>query len=334
MAVYNHYQVLQPTTLVAGAETVRVSLGVQPLSALLIRQTALLAGANTDDNLFNFFAKLDLVEVDYRGTRLVSGRAIDLVRAFRVLSRVKPRFVAPGVTAGSVRECVWAICFGRRLYDPLRCLPAVNKGDLTLTIRTVANPSGYNNYSVSVEAIELPDARPTEFHRVTTQTFSPAAAGIYDVDIPRALRLVGIGFVNSQSTPYAGANTIADVELLANNSEQYVSFGSFEMLRALASFVAGSPDLLALHRHTENTAGAYAQNAATLTDRVVQSTVDDFGFIPLDPTGDDLYSLVTEPLNNLVLRVTVGAAGTARILPMEVGTDAWLFRRAGNLATR
>jgi len=334
MAVYNHYQVLQPTTLVAGAETLRVSLGVQPLSALLIRHTAALATSNTDDNLFNFFGKLDLVEVDYRGTRLVSGRAIDLVRAFRVLSRVKPRFIAPGVTAGSVRECVWAICFGRRLYDPLRCLPAVNKGDLTLTIRTVSDPTGYTDHTLTVEAIELPDARPTEFHRVTTQTFTPSAAGIYDVDIPRALRLVGIGIINSQSTPYASANTIADVELLANNSEQYVSFGSFEVLRALASLVAGSPDMLETHRHTENTSGSYSQNAATLTNRVVQSTGDDFGFIPLDPTGDDLYSLVTEPLNNLVLRVTVGAAGTARILPMEVGTDAWLFRRASGIAPR
>jgi len=334
MAVYNHYQVLQPTTLASGAETLRVALGVQPLSALIIRQTANLATANTDDNLFNFFNKLDLVEVDYRGTRLVSGRAIDLARIMRVASRVKPRYIAPGTTAGSVRECVWAICFGRRLYDPLRCLPAVNKGDLTLTFRTATNPSGYNTYTVAVEAIELPEARPTEFYRVTTQTFAPTSAGIYDVDIPRALRLAGIGIVNQQSTPFAGANSIADVELLANNSEVYVSYATFESLRALASILAGSPDLLALHRHTENTAGTYTQNAATLTDRVVMSPSDDFGYIPLDPTGDDLYTLSTESLNNLVLRVTVGAAGTIRILPLEVGTDAWLFRRSGSVAIR
>jgi hypothetical protein len=334
MAVYNHYQVLQPVSLASGGETLRVPLGVQPLSALIVRQTAQLASANTDDNLFNFFGKLDLVEVDYRGTRLVSGRAIDLARIMRVTSRIKPRFIAPGVTAGSVRECVWAICFGRRLYDPVRCLPAVNKGDLTLTIRTVNNPSGYSNYIVAVEAIELPDAKPTEFFRVTTQTFAPVSAGIYDVDIPRALRLAGIGIVNAQSTPFATANSISDIELLVNNSETYVSYATFETLRAVAGMLGGSPDMLALHRHTENTAASYTQNAATLTDRVVMSPSDDFGYIPLDPTGDDLYTLATDSLNNLVLRVTVGAAGTIRILPVEVGTDAWLFRRAGSAITR
>ncbi|MCL6534366.1 MAG: hypothetical protein K6U12_13965 [Armatimonadetes bacterium] len=334
MAVYNHYQVMQPTTLGSGAETLRVGLGVQPLSALLVRLTAQLASANTDDNLANLLGKLDGIEVDYRGTRLVAGRAIDLYRVYRCVTRVKSRLIAPGATAGSVREVSFAIPFGRRLFDPLRCLPAVNKGDLTLTIRTVANPSGYNNYSLMVEAIELPDARPTEFYRVTTQTFAPATTGIYDIDLPRALRLAGVGIANAQSTPFASANNIVDCELLVNNAEQYVSYATFESLRAMASYLSGSPDMLALHRHTENTAAAYTQNAATLTDRAVQSPGDDFGYISFDPLGDDNYVLVTESLNNLVLRVTVGATGTIRILPVEVGTDAWLFRRSGTVGTR
>lgn len=327
MAVYNHYQVLPATTLSAGAETIRVGLGVQPLSALLITMRAQLTTAHTDDNLPNLFAKLDRVTVDYRGTRLVDGRAIDLYRVYRTITRIKSRLINPGTAAAAVREIVWAIPFGMGLYDRRRALPAVNKGDLTLTFTTIANPTGYNNYSIAVEAIEIPDLRPTEFLRVTTQTFSPTAAGVYDIDLPRSLALMGIGIVNSTSTPF-GANTIADVEILANNAEQYVSFATFETLRAIASMLGGNSSDLETHRHTENTAGTYTQNASTLTNRTVDSPLNDFGFIPFATAsiGDDFLFPVSE-LNNLVLRVTVGTPGTARIIPVELGTDAWLFRR-------
>lgn len=334
MALYNHYQVLQPTTLAAGAETIRVGLGVQPLSALLITMRAQLVAANTDDNLPNLFGKLDRVTIDYRGTRLVDGRAIDLYRIYRTIARVKARLINPGVTASAVREIVWAIPFGMSLYDRRRALPAVNKGDLTLSITTVTNPSGYQNYSVSIEAIELPDLRPTEFLRVTTQTFSPTATGIYDIDLPRALPLAGIGIVNASSQPFGG-NTIADVEILANNAEHYVSYATFEALRAIASMLGGNPYDLETHRHTENTAGTYTQNAATLTNRTVDNPLNDFGFIPFatQSIGDD-YLFPTADLNNLVLRVTVGATGTARIIPVEIGNESWLFRRAPTAVTR
>jgi hypothetical protein len=327
MAVYNQYLVLQPTALAAAPETIRVGLGVQPLSALIIRTSANLVTANSDDSLLDFFSKLDNVEVDFRGVRLMSGRAIDLIRVMRNTARIKPRIINPGVTAGSTREVVWVICFGRGILDNTWLLPAVNKGDLTLTFRTIADPARYNNYRISVEAIEIPDARPSEFLRVTTQTFTPSTTGVFDIDLPRVLKLFGIGIVNAQSTPFAGANTIQDVELLVNNAEQYVSFASFESLRALGTLLSGAPFDLYLHRHTENTAAAYTQNAATLTDRVVHSLNDDFGFIHFDPRGDGAFLLDTANLNNLVLRVTVGAVGMARILPVEVGTEQWLFRR-------
>lgn len=328
MAVYNHYQVLPTTLLSAGAETVRVGLGVQPLNALLITLRAQLVAANTDDNLNNLLAKLDRITIDYRGTRLVDGRAIDLYRVYRSICRLKSRLINPGVTAGAVREIVFAIPFGMGLYDRRRALPAVNKGDLTLSIATVSNPTGYQNYNVSIEAIEIPDIRPTEFLRVTTQTFTPTATGVYDIDLPRSLPLVAIGIVNSTSTPFGG-NTIADVEILANNAEQYVSYATFETLRAIATMLGGSSTDLETHRHTENTAGTYTQNAATLINRTVDSPLNDFGLIPFatQSIGDE-FMFGTADLNNLVLRVTVGAVGTARIIPCELGTESWLFRRA------
>jgi len=328
MALYNHYQVLPPTTLSAGAETIRVGLGVQPLSALIISMRAQLVAANTDDNLPNIFAKLDRVTVDYRGTRLVDGRAIDLYRVYRTISHAKSRFINPGVAPGAIRELTWFIPFGMGLYDRRRALPAVNKGDLSLTFATVSNPTGYQNYTISVEAIELPDIKPTEFLRVTTQTFTPATTGVYDIDLPRSLPLAGIGIVNAGSQPFSG-NTIADVEILANNAEQYVSFATFETLRAIASSLGGTPYELETHRHTENTAGSYTQNAATLTNRTVDSPLNDFGFIPFATrTIGDEFLFPTADLNNLVLRVTVGATGTARIIPVEIGSEAWLFRRS------
>jgi hypothetical protein len=328
MAVYNHYQVLQPTTLGSGAEVVRVGLGVQPLSALIIRVRANLATANTDDNLDTFLSKVDFLEVDYRGTRLISGRFANLVALSRVLARAKPRFMAPGSAAGSPREVSVLLPFGRRIGDPHRCLPAVNKGDLTLTLRTIANPSGYNNWSVSVEAIELPDAKPTEFYRYTMIGLMPTTSGIYDIDLPRALKLAGLGIFTAPGIPFAGANVVTDVELLVNNAEQYVSFASFEALRYMAQHLSGSSADLSVHRHTENTGASYAQNASTLTNRNVYDLHDGFGFISFDLTGDDQYLLETANLNNLVLRANIGAVGDVRVYPIEIGTDGWLFRRS------
>jgi hypothetical protein len=332
MAVYNHYQVLQPTTLGSGAEVVRVGLGVQPLSALILRVRANLASSNTDDSITNFLDKFESVEVDYRGTRIISARLRDIVCIARVLARIKPRFINPASTAGSPREATVVIPFGRRIGDTQRCLPAVNKGDLTLTFRTLADPFGYNSWSVSVEAIELPDARPNEFYRYTTLSFTPTATGIYDIDLPRALKMAGIGIFPNTAEPYVPTGTLSDVELLVNNAEQYVSFASFAALRGLAQHYAGSTSDYATHRHVENTAGAYTQNASTLTNRTVQDLMDTFGYISFDLTGDDQYLLDTSNLHNLVLRVNISSVGPVRIVPVEIGTDSWLFRRAPTAA--
>lgn len=327
MAQYNHYIVTEQRSLAATAETLEFTLGVLPLSALTFQLEGQLATANTDDNLINFASKISSIEVLWRGTRIAIGRPLDLIATYLATTRIPPEFIAPGVTAGSIRQLNFCIPFTRRLFDPTEAFPASQKGDLVLLIRTASNPTGYNNFTITVQATELPEARPTRFLRTTQLIAAITATGTYDIDLPRVLPILGVNLSLPARRPYDAANTVTNIELLANNANAYLSSSRIESLEYLMNALDQFALKTSLHRHTENTAGSYTQNAATLTDRLVQDFTDYQTYLNFDPLHDGSYILETARLSDLKLRLNVTATGTIFITVVELATPEFLRLR-------
>jgi hypothetical protein len=324
MAQYNHYIVTEQRSLASAPETIELTLGVQPLTALTFQLEGQLATANTDDSLPTFASKISSIEVLWRGTRIAIGRPLDLIATYLAVTGIVPEFLAPGVTAGSIRQLNFAIPFTRKLFDPNEAFPASQKGDLVLIVRTAANPSAYNNYTLTVQATELPEARPNRFIRTSQLVATITSTGIFDLDLPRVLPILGINVAQTARRPYDANNTVTNFELLANNANAYLSSSRNESLEWLLAQPSQFALKTSTHRHTENTAGAYTQNATTLTDRLVNDFTDYQTYLNFDPLRDGSYAIDTSKLSDLKLRMNVTATATLYVNVVELATPDWL----------
>lgn len=328
MAQYNHYIITEQRALAAAAETIELTLGVQPLSILTFQLEGQLATANTDDNIIAFLSKIASIEVLWRGTRVAIGRPADLIATYLSTSDIVPEFIAPGATAGAVRQLNFGIPFTRVPFTPNEAFPASQKGDLVLIIRTAANPSGYNNYTLTVQATELPEAKPARFIRTSQLIATVASTGVFDLDLPRVLPILGINVAMAARRPYDTNNTVTNIELLANNANAYLSSSRVESLEWLMSTQNQHALKTNIHRHTENTAAAYTQNATTLTDRLVQDFTDYQVYLNFDPLKDGTYAIDTSKLSDLKLRMNVTTIGTIYVTVVELATPEFLRLRA------
>ena len=82
------------------------------------------------------------------------------------------------------RTIMYLVPLGRKLYWPREAFPRSTRGELILQI-TYGDPfGGWSDHKVQIETVEMPDAAPERFLRMTTLSVSATAAGELDVEIP------------------------------------------------------------------------------------------------------------------------------------------------------
>jgi hypothetical protein len=202
------------------------------------------------------------------------------------------------------------------LYDPIECFPATKKGEFQLQIVWDVADTGFDGLTYSIESLELPAAQPTGVQKITTQALTFAATGDNDVQLPTGNLYRGIlAFGTTGFAGAAPAPTLGRMKLLANNRESYYGNTDFEVARAISS--ARRRRLTAWNEHLHG----FVDGAAGQTDTQRQNDLfpsqENYVLLDLDPTWDDAYSLNTEGLSELKLRVTAETADAARFLPIE-----------------
>ena len=317
MAEFIHSVVAQDVTAVVGT-VVTYDLPVNPLSHIMITLAATRTAAGTNAlplvaNLINCISK---IEVLYKGSAIYSMSGYDAVAAGIYI----PGFESWGVNMSGIiaEETSFTIVIplGRTLYDPEECFPRSTRGELVLQITYAAAFTDQTLVRAQIETVELPEASPSRFLKMTTLSTTFAAAGENDIELP-------IGNPISDIVLWGGAIpagavfavTLGYLQILVDNQRRFYSHTNYETHHNQAGRMRDAPGYWYGHSHFTPAGVGIAE--VIPSDHLIAC----YSHLPFDVFRDGRYSLETAGKSDVVLRigVDVGAASLAvRVIPCEL----------------
>lgn len=316
--------VLIPDEAQTVAGTPSFDLPVNPLSVILLTIKALNNTATIGNYRFitALLAMITDIRITYRGASILQGSATDLAVLMARLTGWGPWQGNAVETDNDVRFVTIPLCFGRRAFDPAECFPATRRGDLIMTLTTDIIPTGADTLVLQAETIELLEAQPTRFIKVTTTSKISNAVSEHDIELPIGNDLLGL--LLRDAAPSQGAaytSQFGAVALEVDNVETVYAQANWESLHG--ELLRGNPGLNSMqaHVHSVNAAGAGREN--TLEQQqgdAGTSLLDNYAYMDFDPLKDGSYVLKTAGAARVNLRVdTQFASATAmRVLPIEL----------------
>lgn len=314
---YIHSVLAQNEAVTAGT-VISYDLPVNPLSFAMVTLRFQQNKADLQLDWDKVDAMLSKVEVLYKGSAVFSANGSDIEALDAMLLGYVPWI---GNRYGDDDEYTFftfLVPLTRFLYSPQEAFPASVRGELILQITYQAAFADIDNVSVQIETVELPDAAPERFLKVTTLSVTPTAAGEMDVELPIGNVLAAVLFFGT-TVPLADANvqTLTYAQLLIDNMRRYISHTNFECWRQLAALRYKPPIAHGYHIHQLDGA-TYAQYMDTSVvkyrnDRTIQHLWWDF-----DPTRKGEYLIDTRGFSQFVARLYAGDTSALRVLPCEL----------------
>lgn len=309
--------VLVPDQVISVAGVQQFDLPVNPLSVVIItvqalNDTAVAANYSQIQALFNLVTD---VRIAYRGATIIGGALDDLAVMFNALSRWPTIQGQKNNTDNDVRCISVPLCFGRRPYDPMECFPATRRGDLVLSLTLATAVTGADNPVLQVETIELLEATPERFTKITTTQKTVNAIQEHDVELPIGNDLLGVLLRAAQ--PPTGAvrtSTIGEIAIEVDNVETIIAESRWESMRAdLARRLWSRHE----ESHIHNVTAAPGDSSEQEQDFPF---IDNYAYLDLDPLVDGQYALKTAGAARVNLRVEsqVASATADRYLPVEL----------------
>lgn len=304
----------------AGAEE-DWDLPVNPLSHVDVTLRARMGPATLDVGWAELWDLVDELEVSWRGATIIGGRGQDIAALGYAMWTWLPVVYHGRYSLGGEWVTTLRVAFGRFPYWPDEMLPAVRRGELTLRIRWASDFGPFSSVDREIETVEVPDAQPRRFLKVTTLSVTPTAAGDLDVDLPLGNPIVGALLRGANVRESAGeAYTIERVAVLVDNVEYWYTGVRWDALHQ--EFMRRGPSGLwfsRVHEHRYDPTGT----AVTFTDRTHQAAVewaDRYAYLEFDPFTDPelTWALHTAGRSRVHLRLAAGDTGQIRVLPVEV----------------
>lgn len=317
MAEFIHSVLAQNETATAGT-VISYDLPVNPLSFILLTLAFQQDKADVQLDWDKVDAMISKVEVLYKGSPVYSSNGSDLEAVDQNLLGYEPWISNRLGADDEYTFYCFLIPLTRFLYSPDECFPRSTRGELILQITYAAAFTDIDNVRAQIETVELPEASPSRYLRITTLSVTPTAAGELDVELPIGNKLAGVLFFGT-TIPLANVNTqtLTYSQLLIDNVRHYISQTNYECWRQQAALRHKPPIAHGYHFHQLDDA-AYAQYMDTAVvkyrnDRSIQHLYWD-----LDPTRDGLYLLDTAGASDIVARIYAGDTSALRVLPLEV----------------
>jgi len=313
---------IQDEALAAGA-FMQKDLPVNPLSIVLLTIKALNnTPANADHHVWaELLNHVPKVTVSYRGASVIAGRLKDLAMMYAQLAQWTPRQLQANDVDNDVRSITVPLLFGRRPYDHKQCFPATRRGDLVLRLDAAAAlPAALDNFLIQAETIELLDAQPESFLKVTETQRTMQLGEQNEIALPLGNRLIAL-LLQAATFPTAASynSSFGQIALELDNVEVGVSKANWETLAGELHrrMPGGWP--LSFHTHKENVAAAYAQFAVTRAQSDDDPDAQAYALIDLDPLEDASYAINTANAAdfNLIVNSDVADGAPSRVLIAE-----------------
>lgn len=290
---FRHTVVVQDEAVVAGT-VVSYDLPVSPMSLLYLTLRFLEVLALP--TWANIVAMITRIEVLYKGQAIHSYSLADLAAANMLCWGYVPVTCNFAHVDNAVMSMGFVMPFGRRWYGSKEAFPRTLRGELNLQLTYAAAIADPDNLILQVEAVELPDATPECFLKMTTLTHTPAATGQTDISLPMGNKLSEL-LLYGTTVPagIVATQTIQDVQIRRNNAEEIYTKCNFETLMQMGALRSTDPQL-----------------------RGVFGIIEKYLRVPFDIYHDDTNLFDTAGSNSLDLRITAGAANAIRVVPLEV----------------
>lgn len=304
-------------------------LPTNPLTFIAITLRCLTAAANVVDTAMLLALQLLSVQVRFRGAQIMALSGDDLLRMTACMGVHAPKLYNPAIADNSPRSLTVLIPFGRKLFDMNECFPSTQKGETELYISWDAVTSSYDNILLDISTIELPEAKPTRFLRMTTMSDTPAATGDKDYDLPRLAPLCGIGVFQTASYPTNATPTINAIKVLLNSLDTGWTDVDPVTMRGLSPMNAPAAVACDTTTQLENAAASYTQNVLSTGQHSLTGADRDFMYLDYDPARDDKHLLGGDKAAEVKMRINFGATSAIRIIPVELFPPSLLPGRKG-----
>lgn len=311
------HSVLAQDDDVTASKTVSYDLPVNPLSHILVtlKYTRTAAAADGIPTYPIIFACIPKIEVLYKGSAIFSMSGQDAVAAGLLVAG----FESWGLNYLGVadEECsfTFLVPLTRVLYSDRECFPRSTRGELILQI-TYSDLAGATAVKAQIETVELPDAAPEQYLRMTTLSFTPTVKGEHDIELPIGnliSELVLFGTTFPAGT--VDAATLGYLQILVDNVRRLYSHTNFETIHNMAGRMRCPPGYWYGHTH-------WLQTAGELTDVQFPGNhlLKQYVHLPFDIFRDGKYALETAGKSDVVLRINVedGAETALRVIPCEI----------------
>lgn len=321
MARYLRSTLFTNETVTAGAVPMQRDLPVNPLSFLLVTLRFQTLAALTLPSLANVLGVFTNVEVLQKGATVFGASLADAFRIVGHVWRRWPRLFRLNDDVNATSFLTVPIPFSRVPYWTEEAFPAVRKGDLSLKLTIAAAFTAITGVQLQVETLEILDADPRRFMKVTTGAKTPADTNEHTVDLPIGNDILGILLFGTTVPAGTSFNaSIRTVKLLLDNVEFQTALGNFESLHGENLVRHGAMYDPTSLRILENLAAAYTQNVESGAPADLDGDAANYLYLDYDPLTDGQYAIKTAGRASVQLKIKPDVADAIRTLPVELVT--------------
>ncbi len=312
------HSVLAQDETVAAGTVISYDLPVNPLSHILVtlKYTRTDAGANGIPTYPIVLALMTKIEVLYKGSAIFSMSGADAVAAGMLVCGFESWGHNYLGVADEETSFTFLVPLTRILYSERECFPRTTRGELILQVTYAAALTGATAVKAQIETIELPDAAPERYLRMTTLTFTPTVAGEHDIELPignpiSELVLFGTTF----PAGVTDVATLGFIQILVDNYRRFYSHTNFETVHNMAGRMRCPPGYWFGHTH-------WLEALASLTGLQFPGNhlLKQYVHLPFDISRDGRYILETAGKSDVIVRISVdvGAEDPMRVIPCEI----------------
>jgi len=158
------------------------------------------------------------IEILYKGSAVLSMSGLDAFACGLLVSDFESWGINQGGVDNDEQSLTWCLPLSRILYSDRECFPRSTRGELVLQITYVAAFTEIDTVRAQIETVELPDAAPEQYLRMTTLTMTATAGGENDVELPIGHPISDLVLFGT-TVPCADAHlaTIGYVQILMDN---------------------------------------------------------------------------------------------------------------------
>jgi len=315
------HSVLAHDETVAVGTVVSYDLPVNPLSHTLI--TLKYAQNKADDKLafFNVLALMTKIEVLYKGSAVFSMSGLDAYACGIFVNHFESWSMNENGDDDDERALTILVPHTRTLYSPDECYPRTTRGELILQITYAATFTDIDTVFAQIETVEIPNAAPGQFIKMTTLARTPSATGQLDIELPIGNEISEL-VLWGETIPKATADTatIDKMEILVDNINHFYSEANIETIHNMAGRMFAAPGYHGMHVHRLDQI-AFAQWDDTTPVIPCDHVIANHLHMPFDIFRDGNYALQTLGKSDVIVRIDAGDTNDIRVIPVEIVTS-------------